>query len=83
MSEEEKDSTGHDPDPSTSKYSEESTSSRSSSRSKLSASPVCLEEQRVQLKLASPLGGEPLTFVWPLREVSGYSEGQEILDVVR
>uniref|UniRef100_A0AAF5Q315 Histone-lysine N-methyltransferase, H3 lysine-79 specific n=1 Tax=Wuchereria bancrofti TaxID=6293 RepID=A0AAF5Q315_WUCBA len=83
MSEEEKDSTGHDPDPSTSKYSEESTSSRSSSRSKLSASPVCLEEQRVQLKLASPLGGEPLTFMWPLREVSGYSEGQEILDVVR
>ncbi|VDK75523.1 unnamed protein product [Litomosoides sigmodontis] len=83
MSEEEKDSTGHDPDPSTSKYSEESTSSRSSSRSKLSASPACLEEQRVQLKLASPLGGEPLTFMWPLREVSGYSEGQEILDVVR
>ncbi|MCP9264205.1 Histone-lysine N-methyltransferase, H3 lysine-79 specific [Dirofilaria immitis] len=83
MSEEEKDSTGHDPDPSTSKYSEESTSSRSSSRSKLSASPVCLKEQRVQLKLASPLGGEPLTFIWPLREVSGYSEGQEILDVVR
>ncbi|KAL3997422.1 Histone methylation protein DOT1 family protein [Acanthocheilonema viteae] len=83
MSEEEKDTTGHDPDPSTSKYSEESTSSRSSSRSKLSASPICLEEQRVQLKLASPLGGEPLTFLWPLREVSGYSEGQEILDVVR
>uniref|UniRef100_A0A8R1XRA3 Histone-lysine N-methyltransferase, H3 lysine-79 specific n=1 Tax=Onchocerca volvulus TaxID=6282 RepID=A0A8R1XRA3_ONCVO len=83
MSEEEKDSTGHDPDPSTSKYSEESTSSRSSSRSKLSASPACLEEPRVQLKLASPLGGEPLTFMWPLREVSGYSEGQEILDVVR
>ncbi|VDN06661.1 unnamed protein product [Thelazia callipaeda] len=83
MSHKERRSAGHDPDPSTSKYSEESTSSRSSSRSKLSSSPKSPADQRIQLKLASPLGGEPLTFMWPLREVSGYSEGQEILDVVR
>lgn len=83
MSEKEKDGGGHDPDPSTSKFSEESTSSRSSSRSKLSLSPACLEEHAVQLKLASPVGGDPLSFNWPLREVAGYSEGQEILDVVR
>lgn len=69
--------------PSTSKIQlqQERNSSRSSSRSK--SSPEVIEDEKIILKLASPVGGEALTFYWPLRESPGYSEGQEILDVVK
>uniref|UniRef100_A0A9J2P870 Histone-lysine N-methyltransferase, H3 lysine-79 specific n=1 Tax=Ascaris lumbricoides TaxID=6252 RepID=A0A9J2P870_ASCLU len=62
-------------------------SSCSSSRSKASSTPPSANDsdktERIAMKLASPVGGEAFTFYWPLRESDGYSEGQEILDLLK
>ncbi|VDM38102.1 unnamed protein product [Toxocara canis] len=64
-----------------------STHSNSSNRSKASSTPPVAGDsdntERIPMKLVSPIGGEAFTFYWPLREADGYSEGQEILELVK
>ena len=72
--------------PSTSKgNADETVSSRPSSCSKPSTSPEASasDQEQLYLRLVSPVGGDTLLFKWPLRELTGYCEGQEIIDVVR
>jgi hypothetical protein len=40
-------------------------------------------DEKRELKLSSPVGGEPLVFPWPLLETAKYSGSAEILDTIR
>ncbi|VDK43913.1 unnamed protein product [Anisakis simplex] len=74
-------------------------SSNSSNRSKASSVPPDTNDnaaataaenndnnpniERIPMKLVSPIGGEAFTFYWPLREADEYSEGLEIIELVK